>query len=139
MLCLSRFFILSFVNRTSFSSSSSLPHSPICSTQTLLNIAHCMGSILDESWYIVLETLEQLHIFLSFNKKVPLCVIESFVFVGLLLLLLLLLLWLRIEWCVETKHFIVSYCLICSSSSRHCRQARHSCQERTHPMKCSLV
>eukprot|EP01133_Synstelium_polycarpum_P000165 gene165-195_t len=30
----------------------------ILSVKTLLNIAHCMGSVLDEAWLLVLETLE---------------------------------------------------------------------------------
>ncbi|EFA78841.1 hypothetical protein PPL_08306 [Heterostelium album PN500] len=30
----------------------------ILSVKTLLNIAHCMGSVLDEAWILVLETLE---------------------------------------------------------------------------------
>ncbi|KAM9972648.1 hypothetical protein ACTFIR_012015 [Dictyostelium discoideum] len=42
----------------------------ILSVKILFNIAHCMGSLLDESWILVLETLETWNRFLeSFLKK----------------------------------------------------------------------
>jgi len=42
----------------------------ILSVKILFNIAHCMGSVLDESWILVLETLETWNRFLeTFSRK----------------------------------------------------------------------
>eukprot|EP01132_Coremiostelium_polycephalum_P000509 gene509-641_t len=52
----------SSMSSSSLSSSASLSFYPtiknILSVKILLNIAHCMGSVLDEAWILVLETLE---------------------------------------------------------------------------------
>jgi len=52
-----------------FVGSTRLSKKHIQAMKTLLNIAHGMGSYLEESWYIVLGTFERLHIILSFTNK----------------------------------------------------------------------
>ena len=38
--------------------------------KTLLNIAHCLGSILDvKSWYIILETMQRIEVMIKIKMK----------------------------------------------------------------------
>ncbi|KAH3767239.1 endosomal peripheral membrane protein [Pelomyxa schiedti] len=41
----------------------------VMSVKTLLNIAHCMGNILEGGWGIVLKTFEQIHLLFSVTEK----------------------------------------------------------------------